>query len=86
MATLAQTLYSASVRRDVIAQGSTDPYVSIFNKAALISKTWLDADPAKSAQIFSDMVQSLTSGQKSVYQAIQDAGDQYDLLLKNALQ
>ena len=86
MAQLAQTTYSPSVRRDVIGQGSNDPYLSIFNQSALISRTWLDIDPYISNQIFGSMIQSITSGQKLIYQAIQDAGDQYDLILKNALQ
>ena len=86
LADLAQTMYLPSVRRDVIARGNNDPYITIFNKAALIANTWIDADPAQSRQIFAGMVDSLTSGRKDIYQAIQDAGDQYDLVLKQAVQ
>jgi ABC-type glycerol-3-phosphate transport system substrate-binding protein len=86
LGSLATKLYLPSVRRDVIAQGSTDPYISIFNQAALISKTWLDADPTISRGIFANMVEAVTSGQKQIYQAIQDAADQYDLSLKQAFQ
>jgi ABC-type glycerol-3-phosphate transport system substrate-binding protein len=80
------SMYLPSVRREVIAQGSADPYVAIFEQAALVGNTWLDADPEQSRQIMGEMVQGITSGQKSLYQAVQDAGDQYDLSLKRAMQ
>ncbi len=83
---LTTTLYLPTVRRDVIAQGSKDPYISIFNEQALVSKTWLDADPAKSRDLFANMIQAITSGAKPTYQAIQDAGDEYDIILRQALQ
>lgn len=84
LGTLSNGLYLPSVRRDVISAGSKDPYITLFNRAALISSTWLDADPSQSSQIFSDMIQSFTSGQSTVYQAIKDAGGKYDVLLQKA--
>ncbi len=78
-------LYLPNVRRDVITRGSNDPYITLFNRAALVSATWLDADPDQSGRIFSDMVQSFTSGQKDIYQAIQDAGGQYNTLLQSVI-
>jgi len=83
---LNQTLYLPTVRRDVIARGSNDPYITIFNQAALIARTWLDADVQKSRDIFARMIQAITSGAKTDFQAIQDAGDEYDLILMQALQ
>lgn len=83
---LNQTLYLPTVRRDVIAQGSNDPYITIFNQAALIARTWLDADTAKSRDIFGRMIQAVTSGSKTTFQAVQDAGEEYDVVLKQALQ
>lgn len=82
IAQLSQSLYIPSVRRDIIAQGSSDPYITIFNKSALTAKTWLDADPAQSYQIFGNMVNAVTSGSKTVEQAVNDASDQYDAVLK----
>ncbi|MFA6553940.1 MAG: ABC transporter substrate-binding protein [Candidatus Paceibacterota bacterium] len=81
---LSQTMYLPSVRRDVIAIGSTDPYITIFNQAVLVSKTWIDVDASKSGQIFSNLVQAVTSGQKNIDQAVRDAGDQYNVVLKQA--
>ncbi len=84
LAALSKTMYLPSVRNDVIAQGSTNAYITIFNKAALISKTWLDIDPQISRQIFSNLTQSLISGQKNIDQAIRDAADQYSAVLQQA--
>lgn len=81
---LSQQMYAPSVRRDIIALGSTDPYITIFNQSALVAKTWLDIDAQKSKQIFGNLIQTITSGKKSVDEAIKDAGDQYDVLLKQA--
>jgi ABC-type glycerol-3-phosphate transport system substrate-binding protein len=81
---LSQTMYAPSVRRDIIALGSTDPYITIFNQSALVAKTWLDIDAQKSKQIFASLIQTITSGKKTADQAIKDAGDQYDVLLRQA--
>jgi hypothetical protein len=32
------------------------------------------------------MIEAITSGAKTIYQAIQDAGDEYDIILRQALQ
>lgn len=85
LASLAQTRYLPSVRRDVLAQGSNDPYISIFNQAALVAKTWLDADPQTSRDIFGSMIQSVTSGQQTTFAALSSASAQYDVALKAAV-
>lgn len=82
---LSGSLYLPNVRRDVIAAGSSDPYITLFNKAALVSATWLDADPWKTGQIFSNMIESFSSGQKDIFRAIQDASDQFNVLLNQAI-
>ncbi len=81
LAKLAATMYLPPVRTDLIAQGSSDPYISIFDRAVLVGKTWLDADPVVSNQIFGSVVESITSGQASTYQAIENGGMQYDVIL-----
>lgn len=86
LADLSDSMYLPSVRTDVIARGTKDAYISIFNNAALVASSWLDADPTQSRQIFGNMIQSYTSGQQTIYQATQDAGDQYDILLEQATQ
>jgi ABC-type glycerol-3-phosphate transport system substrate-binding protein len=75
------SLYLPSVHRAVIAQGSTDPYISIFNQAVLIASTWVDTDPRDSQALFRSLVDAVTSGAKTVEQALRDASDQYDVIL-----
>ncbi|MDD5165518.1 MAG: extracellular solute-binding protein [Candidatus Pacebacteria bacterium] len=84
LAALAKTMYLPPVRTDLIAQGSNDPYLSVFGEAALVSKAWLDVDPVQSASILGNMVESITTGQRSSYQAIEDWGLQYDALIRQA--
>ena len=84
LGTLSKSLYLPSVLTGVISQGSTDPYISVFGSAALVAKSWLDADPNRSSEIFGAMVQSITSGQQSILQALGDAGSQFDVLLRQA--
>jgi ABC-type glycerol-3-phosphate transport system substrate-binding protein len=83
---LSNSLYMPSVRRDLIAAGSGDPYISVFNEAALVSKSWFDAGPEASRQVFGTMIEAVTSGKKSVFEAVQDAGDRYDIILWQATQ
>lgn len=79
---LSQKMYGPSVRRDIIARGSSDPYMTIFNQSALVAKSWLDISANQSRQLFGNLIQVIISGQKSLDQAIKDVGDQYDVLLR----
>ena len=81
---LANTMYLPTVRRDIISQGSSDPYIDIFNRAALVAGTWLDADQTQTRQLFANMVDAVTSGKSTVSEAIQDTESQYNVLLRNA--
>jgi len=83
LSTLVGLTYLPPARRDMIAAGTTDPYLSIFYNAALLTKSWGDMDPTQSYSILQAMVESVTSGSKSVHQAIQDANNQYNLSLQN---
>jgi len=84
IAGLSQNLYLPSVRTDVIAQGSTDPYIKMFNDSALVAKSWLDVDPTMSRKLFASLIQAIVSGQKNTSQAIDDAGASYDVILQKA--
>ena len=80
---LEQLTYLPSVRRDVVAQGSTDPYMAIFLDSALISHGWLDVNASVSNTIFTDMIESITSGRKDTIQAIDDAHGELSISLHN---
>ncbi|MFA6601656.1 MAG: extracellular solute-binding protein [Candidatus Paceibacterota bacterium] len=81
LAGLASKMYLPTVRNDLIAQGSTDPYVTIFNQAALISRTWLDSSQSDSRSVFGNLVRSIVSGQKSLNDAITSSNNEYNQLL-----
>ena len=85
LATLANTMYLPPVLTSLIAQGSNDPYISVFDTAALVGKTWIDADPNQSAIVLGNVVESITTGQKSSFQAIEDGGLQYNQILNQAV-
>lgn len=80
---LSEITYLPSVRRDAIAQGSTDPYMTIFLDASLISKGWLDVNSAKSNTIFTNLVESITSGRTSVENGLRTAHDELNISLQN---
>ena len=80
------SLYLPSVNLAIIQSGSTDPYIAVFDRTALIARTWLDVGPYLSNQIFGNMVSAVTSGQKTVDQAVNDAGNQYNAALQQATQ
>jgi ABC-type glycerol-3-phosphate transport system substrate-binding protein len=75
--------YLPPVRRDMIASGSSDPYLSIFYDSALISKGWLDTNKAESDRIFQGIVENVTSGRKTPVEALRDGSDEFDISLKN---
>jgi multiple sugar transport system substrate-binding protein len=80
---LSKETYLPSVRRDAVASGSTDPYMSIFLDSALISKGWLDTSAQKSNTIFTDLVESVTSGRSSLYNALNQASEELNITLKS---
>ncbi len=81
-AELVSILYLPPVRRDLIAKGNTDPYLSIFYDSALISKGWLDPDPFQSSSIFQNLIESVVSGREVMSQAINQAHNELNLLLQ----
>lgn len=86
LSALSQTMYLPPVRNDLIQLGSTDPYMTIFDQAALISRAWIDADASESNNIMSSLIDSISSGQKTIQEALDDAGGEYDAALKQATQ
>ncbi len=83
---ISTNMYLPSVRRDLIGAGSSDPNITLFNQEALVARSWPDVDSNSSNQILSGMVESFTNGQKTILQSVQDASDQYDLLLQRYIQ
>lgn len=63
----------APVRRDLLANKPVDAYKSVFYSEALIAHGFLDPNPAETDNIFSQMVSDITSGRRSVGQAVGEA-------------
>ena len=69
-----------SARRDVLAlkaQGDTD----LFNRQAIIARSWIDPDPVKTEPIFRDMIENTTSGTMLLSEAVQRADQEMQQLL-----
>lgn len=71
--TFSKLLSLPPVRRDLLLVAPSDPYVTVFFKAALASFSWPDPDNAASEKIFRDMVVAVSSGSKNAITAISDA-------------
>lgn len=69
-----------SARRDVLSQ-QAEGDDELFNKQAIIAKTWVDPDPKQTAVIFRDMIENTTSGAMLLTEAVQHA----DLELEHIL-
>ena len=50
--------------RDLLAEKTTDAYFGLLNKAAVMSKAWLEPDGDEVRRIFKDMVESVSSGSR----------------------
>ena len=78
------TLSEAPARRDLLSVAATDPYLQVFNAAALQSEAWLDPDPAQTDTIFQTMIESVVSGAENSTDALAQADTSLNDLLNNA--
>ncbi len=69
------------VRRDLLANKPSDPFRSVFYSSALVSRSWLDPDSTATGNTFRDMIESITSGQARVSEALGNANSSIDSLL-----
>ena len=72
----------ASSRRDLLAEKTTDAYFGLINKAAVMSKAWLEPDGGEVRRIFKDMVESVSSGSTSVGDSVRLAKNRLDQELR----
>lgn len=71
------------VRRDLLAEPADDPYMTVFYRSAIQSKSWHDPNPVESDIVFRDMIESITSGRDKLSNAVGDAKLKLDRLLKS---
>jgi len=72
----------ASPRRDLLAEKTTDAYFGLINKAAVMSKAWLEPDGGEVRRIFKDMVESVSSGSLSAGDSVRLAKNRLDQELR----
>ncbi|MBI3020366.1 MAG: extracellular solute-binding protein [Parcubacteria group bacterium] len=62
------------VRRDLLAQKprNADAFTSVFYDSALISRAWLDPQPAETSRIFDAAVRNVLSGRSTVGSAVSE--------------
>ncbi len=77
---LAEALSMAPVRRDLLAQGSSDPFFSVFFKSAIMARAWLEPDRDEVYRIFKDMAESAATGRLRLSSAVQDARNRLEKL------
>lgn len=69
-----------SARRDVLSQPAQG-YDGLFQKEAIISKTWTDPDPAQTGPVFRAMIEDTVSGAALITEAVQHADQQMSHIL-----
>ena len=70
------------VRKSLLAEKISDPFLAIFYKSAVQAKGWLDPDPEKTSEIFQNMVESVNTGLKKIDEAVRDAKSKIQGLIK----
>jgi maltose-binding protein MalE len=71
------------VRRDMLSSVPTDAFRTVFYNSTLISQSWIDPDPDASATAFRDMIESITSGQSRIIEALSQADGELGISLQN---
>ncbi len=70
---IAKALSLPPSQRALLLVQQANPYVSVFFKAALSTFAWANPNPAKTQQIFADMVNAVASGKTDSLTAVNDA-------------
>lgn len=70
-----------SARRDVLSAPATGE-AELFNRAALIARSWIDPDPIRTGEMFRGMIEQRTSGAVDVSEAVQRADQELAQILR----
>lgn len=72
--TVSQSLFMAPALRSAISNyAPNDRYAPVYFPQALIARGWLSPSPARTDQIFSTMISSITGGRAAISQALDTA-------------
>lgn len=75
---LALDLAVAPALRSVLAssrEAVSDPDIGAVYESAVYAKDWIDPNPATTNVIFKNMIESITNGQQTLYESLQNASD-----------
>lgn len=78
---LSEALGMSSALRDVLAMQGEGDYL-LLNQQTLIARSWIDPDPAKTADIFRGMIERVSSGRMQISDSIQRANDELGGILR----
>ncbi len=71
----------APVRRDLIQETSQEVFQDIIKRESLYGRSFLDPDPVESNEVFQRMVEYITSGQRSIDDAVYQSSAELTRLL-----
>lgn len=72
------------VRRDLAAQSATDDvFTNVFRKQAIYAKTYIDPGDAETNNIFKGLIESVTSGRRTIDQAVLLSDQEINVLFNN---
>lgn len=77
---LSEQMYLPSARRDLLNQGTSDPYKQIFYRSAIVSRGWLDVDDEKTTTVFRSMIDNIASGRLKTVEALRRADEDLNLI------
>jgi ABC-type glycerol-3-phosphate transport system substrate-binding protein len=79
---LSKILGIPPARRDLLGTKPADSINSVFYDSAIQSHGWFDPDDAQTKIIFTNMIESVTSGRARIDEAIRTADNQINALIK----
>lgn len=71
----------APVRRDLLSKTEIDKYQKVFYSASLSARSWVDPDDVKTSEIFSQMIEDVSSGLANIDDSVKKADTALKLLL-----
>lgn len=69
-----------SALRDILSEPA-DGNIGLFNKQAILARSWRDPDPEKTEIIFRDMIERVTAGSFGITDAVQRADEEMEQIL-----
>lgn len=76
---LSESLGLAPAHRSLLSESPADPVRQSAYRAALIARGWLDPGPAKSSDVFRQMIEDVVSGRTAIGSVTSDTGRRLEL-------